>query len=120
MAETYLSSKDDEADEQPNPRSGDAKDCSEWDFVERVSVIFPCRAETNMSQTDGGPGEENSKSRKGLQPVENSRPRGVEVNIGERSGKEHDNGRRETAAGAINVGEEFGSVSLLRHGSQSA
>lgn len=73
-----------------------------------------------MSQADGGPGEENSKSRKSLQPVENSRSRGVEVDVGERSGKEHDDGGRETAAGAINVGEDFGSVSLLRHGGQGA
>lgn len=117
MAVTYLSSKDDEADEQPNPGSGNTKDCSEWDFIERVSVILPCGAETDMSQADGGPGEENSKSRECLQPVEYSRSRGVEVDVGKGSSKEHDDGRRETAAGAINVGEEFGSVSLLRHGS---
>lgn len=83
-------------------------------------MIGPRLSETDVRKTDGTPGEQGSKTRKGEKPVEDERAISIQVDVCKGAeGHDKDDGE-ERATGAINVSEDLGSISLLGKSSQCA
>jgi hypothetical protein len=81
-------------------------------------VEGPRLAESNVGKADGTPSKESSETRQGQEPVENDWTRGVKVDVCKSSENEDKENGPEWATGAIDVGEERGSVTLLSKGDQ--
>lgn len=69
---TYLSDKNNDDDEETEPRSVDTTGSLEWDLINSVTVVSPGLAEADMGEADGAPGEESSKTGQSNEPVEDS------------------------------------------------
>ena len=78
-----------------------------------MALLEPRGAEADVGQADGTPGEEGSETRQGEQPVKDSRPLSIKVNIRQRGEGTDGEDRDERAARAVNVGEDPGGVALL-------
>jgi hypothetical protein len=84
-----------------------------------MAVVSPCLAETDVGQADGSPGEEGSKTRQRDEPVEDDNTGGSQVHVGKTAPREDEDDRPERTTGAVNVGEELGSIALLTERGES-
>lgn len=116
----YLSNEDNEDEDKANPGSADAKGGMERDLVESAAVELPGRSEADVGQADGAPGEESGKTGKSEEPVEDDNTAGAVRHVGEAAESNDDDGREQGATGAINVGEDLRSVTLLSESGESA
>lgn len=83
-----------------------------------MAVVGPSLAEADVCETDGAPGEESGKTRKGEQPVEDGDTRSVEIDEGEEAANENGNSRCKRSSRLVDVGEDLGGISLLRKSSE--
>lgn len=109
----YLSNQNNEDEEKTKIRSIDTTDGLEGDLVESAAVVSPRSAESDVCQTDGAPGEESSQTGQSLEPSEDFLTRGTDVDVSEHSKDDEGRYRHERATRAINVGEDFRSITLF-------
>lgn len=100
---TYLSDQHDHNQEQAEIAAVDSPDGFEGDLVDRVAVVGPGTAESDMREADAAPGEEGGQARQGQQPVKDFRAPRVEVYICQAAEEQNDADTPEGAARAINV-----------------
>ena len=117
---TYLSDEDKEDDEETDPRAIDTTNSLEWDLIKGVAMVHPGLSEANMSQADGAPGKERSKTRKRKKPVEDCLTSGSQVHVTQKTESQDGDGGKQRATGTVNVGEDLRCVPLLRERSESA
>lgn len=115
---TYTGQEHQNTQNQSNPGAPNTKDGAEGELIKGVAVILPGRAEADMGQADGAPGEESGQTGQSLEPVEHLRTVVVDVDIAEASKQQQDDHGEQRATRAIDIGEDLGSVALLGQGSE--
>ena len=110
---TYLSDEDDDDQAQSDPGSGHAEDGSEGDLVDGVAVVLPSVPEADVGEAYAAPSEEGGETGERLQPVEGDSAAGGQGH--ESQGRPHDDEQSgvERTAGAVDVAEEAGGVTLF-------
>lgn len=78
----------------------------------------PSLAESDVREADGAPGEKRSETRELEEPVEDGLTGRNQVHVAECAHEKDDADGGQGSAGAVNVGEDLGSVSLLSEGSE--
>lgn len=87
---------------------------SEGQVVDRMPLDAPCPAEADVGQTDGAPGEDGGEAAEGLHPDEGLVPGARGGEEGEKTkGAGKEDGEHGPAF-AVDVGEDFGRLLLLR------
>ncbi len=119
-ASTYLCNQANKVEEQAEVRSVDTESSLEWNLIQGVTVVLPCVAEANVGKTDGTPSEESRQAGEGLKPSEDFRPTRAQADKGHKAEKNDDDDGKERSAGLVNVGEDFGGISLLSQSRQGA
>ena len=114
-----LGNQYDNVHDEAEPASVDTAGGFEGNLVQSVPVVLPRGAESNVSEADAAPGEERGEARQGEKPVKHGRALGSKRDVGEETEEDDDADTRKRAAGAVDVGEDLGGVSLLREGCQS-
>jgi hypothetical protein len=117
--ETYLSNKDQDDDEETEPRSVDTTSSLEWDLVDGVAVVSPSLAETDVGKADGAPSEEGSKTGQSDEPVKDRLTSRSKVHVAKHTPAKNKEDREKRATRAIDVGEHLGSVALVGKSRQS-
>lgn len=117
---THLSNEHEEDQSQTNPRAINPKEGPERDFIERVSVVRPRSAESNVGQADGSPSEECSQTRQSQKPREDRFAAGTKANVCDGTEHEDEDGREQRTTGLIYVSEKLGCVALFGECSKSA
>lgn len=79
--DTYLSNQHEHDQRQAKVATVDTPDGLEGDLVDRVAVVGPGVAESDVRETDAAPGEERGQAGQGEQPVEDLRTAGIEVDV---------------------------------------
>lgn len=115
----YLSDQDENDKNETEPRTVDAKDSAERQFLESVAVICPSLTESDMCETDAAPRKQCSETRQSEKPVKDNSTSSSFAHVG--NGAKHDNGNGgdERTARTINVCETFGCVALFGESGQS-
>ena len=111
-----LCNENDHNENKSDPRSPNAKDVLEGDFVKSVAVVLPGLSEPDMAKTNGAPSEQGSQTRQSLQPGEDSVSFSVDTDISKSTDGDDGNNSGKRSARLINKREELGGVSLLRQG----
>jgi hypothetical protein len=78
-----------------------------------VAVVLPRVPEADVGEADAAPGEEGGETGEGLQPVEGDGAAGGQGHESQGGPGDDEQGREERTAGAVNVAEEPGGVTLL-------
>lgn len=79
--DTYLSNQHEHDQRQAEVAAVDAPDGLEGDLVDRVAVVGPGVAESDVREADAAPGEERGQAGQGEQPVEDLGTACVEVDV---------------------------------------
>lgn len=115
----YLSDQDENDKNETEPRTVDAKDSAERQFLERVAVICPSLTESDMCETDAAPRKQCSETRQREKPVKDNSTGSSFAHVGNRAKHDNGNGGDERTARTINVCETFGCVALFGESGQS-
>ena len=83
-----------------------------------MAVILPSVSETNVSETDGAPGEESGKTGKSEKPIEDDGSLGAQVYESKKTEGDDEDGGPERTTGLIDVAEQSWSITLLGQGRQ--
>ena len=111
--EAYLSDEDNYDKAQSDPGSGHAEDGGEGDLVDGVAVVLPGVPESDVGEADAAPCEEGGKTGERHEPVEGDGTAGGEGHESQRRPGDDEDGGPQRTAGAVDVAEEAGSVTLL-------
>lgn len=79
--DTYLSNQHEHDQRQAEVAAVYTSDGLEGDLVDRVAVVGPGVAESDVRQADAAPGEERGQAGQGEQPVEDFGAAGVQVDV---------------------------------------
>lgn len=101
--DTYLGNQHEHDQRQAEVAAVDAPDGLEGDLVDRVAVVGPGVAESDVRETDAAPGEERGQAGQGEQPVEDFRATGIEVDVCEAAEEQNDANTPEGATRAVDV-----------------
>lgn len=115
---TYLSHQDDDDDTKTNPGSDKATGSLEWDLINGVTVVSPGLTEADMSQANGTPSEQGSKTGQRDKPVEDDLTGRGNVHVCKGTPQKNEKDGEQRATGTIHVGESLGSIALLREGGE--
>lgn len=105
-------------EKEADPRAHHARLAAIGEFVEAAALQAPRAAEADVGEADGTPGEDGAEATEGLQPDEDvGFPLGRREE-GEKSDDRGDPDGFQRPAAAVDVGEELGSLALLRQSAE--
>ena len=93
-----LCNKNDDNEGKSEPRSPNAKDVLEGNFIESVAVVLPGLSEADMTKANGTPSEQGSQARKSLQPGEDSVSFSVDTDVSKSTDGDDGNNSRKRSA----------------------
>jgi hypothetical protein len=85
-----------------------------------MALNLPCLSESNVAETDTGPGEEGGETREGEEPVEYGSTFSGQVDVGDGTKDQDGENGEQGSTRLVDVGEAPGSESSLGHGGQSS
>ena len=102
------------ADEYTDPATNDTEGSNEGEFFDIVTVVFPCRAETDVGKADTSPDKQGADTGQGKEPVEdNTTGGGGLVDESEETEGDLENDTPKGTTGLVDIGEEPGSHATL-------
>lgn len=96
-----------------DPGSCNTENSGERNLVDGVAVVRPRPPEADVGEANAAPSEERSETGKGLEPIESDRTTSGKGHKSQRRPGDDEDGRPQRTTGAVDVGEESGSVALL-------
>jgi hypothetical protein len=116
----YLCNKDQRDEKQAEVRSVDTSHGLEWELVKSVAMVSPSLSEADVGQANRTPRKESGETGESLQPSEDRRAGGSQVDVGESTEEQNGNDGEQRSATPVHVGEDLRGIALLSQSRQSA
>lgn len=117
---SYLCNQYQDHKNQSQPTAIHATNRLERDLIDRVTVICPRTSKPNMRKANTTPRKERRQTRQRQEPVKHRRPIGIQIHIGQKPKEQDCNHTKERPAGAVDIGEDLGRITLLAQSRQRA